>query len=112
MKIIHVLVSLSVVLLGCGFLIDSAGDWDDFAVVAAIAGWAVIVTGALHLLVALERAGNDGVFWLAIASGLVLTALVVCGWTFATFASEWPEVSTVVLLVAATGLSVSRRAEK
>jgi hypothetical protein len=108
-KTLHASISIAVVLLGLGYVVDALDGWDSFAVVALIAGWAVTVTGVLHLLVALGRAGNDAVYWLAVTSGVVLMATVVAGWTLATFAREWPEVGTVSLLAVATALGIVRR---
>jgi hypothetical protein len=111
MKRTYTVVSSGVILLGCGFVVDSLASWDNFAVIAASAGWAVAVTGLLHGLVALDRHGCEAVRWLAVASGGILIVLVVSGWIFASFAREWPEVSSVVFLAAATVLAVFRRAE-
>ena len=109
MKTIYLWISLAVIVLGSGFVIDNLEGWDSFSVVAAIAGWTVILTGLLHLFVALGRETGDAVRWLAAASGTIVTVLVVLGWTMASFARDWPEVSTVILLVTATVLAVARR---
>lgn len=109
MKIAHILTSFVVVILGMGFIVDSAADWDNFAVIAIIAGWAVTMTGVLHLLVALDREGSGVMVWLAVASSLMITIVVVLGWTFATFSREWPEVSAVSFLMVASVLSMTTR---
>ncbi len=108
MKAIYTLVSCAVILLGCVFVVDSLSSWGNFAVIAASAGWAVVLTGLLHLLVALDRHRGEAVRWLAIASGGVLIALVVSGWVFASFARQWPEISSVVFVAAAVALAMFR----
>ena len=92
MKAVYTLVSCVLVLVGCGFVVDSLANWDNFAVVAASAGWAIALTGLLHALVALGL--SDGSLrWVAAVSSAILVALVVSGWMFASFAREWPEIT-------------------
>ena len=73
------------ILLGGGFVLDSLEPGDSLAVVAAIAGWALVITGALHLSVALGRVAQGALRGLAVASGAALIVLVVSDWTFASF---------------------------
>lgn len=108
----YAIVSSGVVLLGAVFLVDSLTSWDNFAVVAAITGWAVVVTGILHMLVALGRHGGEPIRWLAIASASIVVVLVVCGWVFASFGRDWPEIASVVLMVVANALGTARKAQR
>lgn len=106
MKTLYTLVSSAIILLGGLFVIDSLASWDSFAVVSASAGWAVTVTGILHLFIALGGRSDKPVLWLAVLSGSLLVVLVICGWVFASFAFDWPEVVTVVFTVSATILAL------
>jgi hypothetical protein len=108
MKTAYMVISLALVLLGCGFMVDSLADWSNYAVVGASGGWAITLTGLLHLLVALGRTTGAVVCRLAVASSAVLLFLLVSGWAFASFASEWPEVGLAVLLAIAAVFAIVR----
>lgn len=98
--------SSAIILLGGVFVIDSLLSWDNFAVVSDIAGWAVAVTGVLHLFIALGGHGGKPVRWLAASSGIILVVLVVSGWVFASFGRDWPEIASVALLAIAITLAM------
>ena len=102
MKLAYRFVACIVVLIGCVFIVDSLSNWDNYAVVGASGGWAVALTGLLHLLVAFSVTENTATRWLAVTSSLILLSFLASGWLFASFAKEWPEISTAVSLLLAS----------
>ncbi|TDI98939.1 MAG: hypothetical protein E2O76_07285 [Caldithrix sp.] len=107
MKLAYKFVSSIIVLVGFVFILDSLTSWDSFAVVGASGGWAVAMTGLLHLQVAIGVTRNAAIRWLAVASSLILLSFGVSGWLFASFANEWLELTAAATLLLASVFAIT-----
>lgn len=113
MNLAYKITSSIVVLVGFAFIVDNLSSWDSFAVVGASGGWAVALTGLLHVLVAFGITKDAASRRLAVVSSLILLSFVASGWIFASFAMEWPEITAAatLFLSGVLAMTTGRRGE-